>query len=81
MTFKELIKSQQLSATDLAYIEHICKRWDRFSNTIGKMNKADTIKVLAFLVEHRPNSKTLGARAVQRFNSINRVRWEELIDD
>lgn len=78
MKFEEFIANQKLTPTDEAFIEHICKRWDEFSNTVGRMNRKEVAKVINYLIQNRPNSKTLGARAVQRFNSLNKVRWEDL---
>ena len=78
MTFREFIKSHKLTPTDEAYIANVCKRWEEFSNTVGKMNKNEVAKTLNYLIQHRPNSKTLGERAVQRFNTLNRVAWKDL---
>ena len=78
MKFKDLIIQQTLSPTDEAFAMETCKRWEEFSNTMGKMNKAETLKMLKYLMVHRPNSKTLGNRAIQRFNSLNKVRWSDL---
>ncbi len=80
MTFKEMVDKQELTDTETAYVEHICKQWERFSNTVGKMNKGEVIKVLKYLVLKRPNSKTFGERAIQRFNTLNKVTWEGLIN-
>jgi hypothetical protein len=80
MTFKDLVKKQTLSDTEAAYAEHLCKRpWLEFSGVIGKMNKADCLKILKHIVTKRPSSKTLGNRVVQRFNTLNKVRYEEVI--
>lgn len=80
MTFKELVKGQKLNEVEFSFCEHLSKRWDRFSNALGTMNKSQTLKVLKYLVENRPHSKTLGERAVRRFNMLNKVRWEDLKD-
>ena len=78
MTFKELVERQKLSEIEEAYAEHTSKRWDRFSNTVGVMGKKDTLKILKYLLVNRPNSKTLIVRAVQRFNTLNKVKAEDL---
>ena len=79
MTFKELVEKQNLSDTEILFAEHVCKRpWAEFSNMIGLMNKSDTLKLIKYIFTERPNSTTLGKRAVQRFNSLNKVRWEDL---
>ena len=70
MTFKQLVDQQTLSDTEEAYADHLCKQWERFSNTVGKMNKKEILKMLKFIVSKRPNSKTMGNRAVQRFNTL-----------
>ena len=78
MTFKELVESQKLSEIEEAYADHTAKRWDRFSNTVGVMGKSDVLKILKYLLVNRPNSKTLIVRAVQRFNTLNKVKAEDL---
>ena len=81
MTFKELVERQTLNDTEQLFAEHICKQpWKEFSNTIGSMNKADTLKVLKYVMENRPGSNTLGKRLVQRYNALNTVRWEDLVN-
>ena len=80
MKFIELVNRQKLSETEEIYAEHVCKEWKYFSDTIGKMNKSDTLKVLKYIVDNRPTSHTLGKRAVQRFNTLNKVKWEDLIN-
>ena len=80
MKFIDLINQQKLSKTEEVYAEHVCKQWQNFSDTIGKMNKSDTLKILKYLINERPNSHTLGRRAVQRFNTLNKVKWEDLIN-
>lgn len=78
MTFKEIVQSQKLTDIEAQKADYICKRWDRFSKLIGQMNNRDVLKMLKYLITHRPTSVTLGRRAVQRYNSINKVRWEDL---
>lgn len=80
MKFLDLVLSQTLTPTEEAYIHEKCKRWEDFSNTIGRMDKPDVLKVLNYLVRHRPNSKTLGNRAVQRFNTLNKATWSDLVN-
>jgi len=78
LKFKELVMAQDLSDVDLAFCNHTCKQWERFSNTVGRLNKKQTLKVLKYLLKERPNSKSFGQRAVRRFNHLNKVRWEDL---
>ena len=81
MTFKELVEQQTLSDTEQLYAEHICKQpWKEFSNAIGNMNKSDTLKVLKYVMNERPSSNTLGRRLVQRYNALNTVKWEDLVN-
>ena len=81
MKFIDLVMEQELSDTELLFAEHICKQpWREFSNTIGNMNKSDTLKVLKYLIKERPESHTLGRRVVQRYNSLNKVKWEDLVN-
>lgn len=78
MEFKELVESQSLSATDHAYLEYVCRSWVAFSNTVGQMGKEGVLKMLCYLTRERPHSKTYGERAVQRYNTLNKVRWGDL---
>ncbi len=76
--FRDLVLSQDLSATDIGTLTKICTSWEGFSNAVGKMDKTEILKTLKYLMVKRPHSRTFGERAVQRYNSINRVRWGEL---
>lgn len=78
MTFKTFIMKQELTTIEVHAAKEICKDWKIFSNTIGTMNKSEVIKILRYLVEFRPHSKTLGQRAIQRFNTLNKVSWRDL---
>lgn len=80
MEFKALVDNQILTPTDRAYFEHVCRSWVEFSNTVGTMDREKMLKMLKYLVTERPYSKTYGHRAVQRYNTLNRVRWEDLIN-
>jgi hypothetical protein len=80
MEFKKLVESQSLSATDYAYLEYVCRSWIEFSNTIGQMDRGKILKMLCYLTRERPHSKTFGERAVQRYNTLNKVRWGDLTD-
>ena len=76
--FRDKVKSQTLSAADVRTLDKICTRWDRFSGAVSQMNMNEILKTLKYLMVKRPFSKTFGERAVQRYNSLNRVRWGEL---
>lgn len=79
MRFKTLIKDQKLIEIDIAKFKHVCADWNRFARAVAIMDRPEVLRLLKFLIEDRPHAKTLGRRAVQRFNSINRVRWDDLI--
>ena len=76
--FREEVLAQELLPIDVNAIAKICTRWDIFSAAISLMDKREVLKTLKYLMEYRPYSRTFGERAVQRYNSINRVSWGEL---
>lgn len=80
MTYKELMMQQELTPLDVKSCAELCKNWQTFSNAVGRMNRPEIAKMLRYLMEFRPHSKTLGMRAVQRFNSLNKMRWGQLIN-
>ena len=76
--FKYLVMSQTLSVNDVKALNKICTSWEGYSAAISNMDLAGILKTLRYLMVRRPHSKTFGERAVQRYNSLNKVRWEEL---
>lgn len=78
MKFKDMVNSVELTDADVKHIEVLCKNWLSYSNAVGMMNKTQVLQVLKYLIIYRPFSKTLGERAVQRFNILNKVKWEDL---
>lgn len=80
MTYRELMMQQELTPLDVKECSELCKEWRTFSNVVGRMNIVETTKMLRYLMEFRPHSKTLGMRAVQRFNSLNKMRWGQLVN-
>lgn len=78
---KELVLSQKLSSSEVEYFEGFTKRWEDFSNTVGCMSKEEVLKVLKYIITHRPASNSLGKRAVQRFNALNKLKWGDLTND
>lgn len=80
MKFKDLVSSQTLTETEQVYFYEICKRWEDFSNTVGRMDKPGVLKVLKYLMDHRQKSTTLINRAIQRFNSLNKIKKSDLFN-
>ncbi len=80
MNFKNLVDEQTITAIEKAQFDKICVRWDKFSNAVGQMDKEEILKLLKYLVEYRPHSKTFGKRAVRRYNVLNYKRWEMLFN-
>ena len=80
MKIKDMVQSVELTDADIKHIEALCKNWLSYSNAVGMMNKTQVLQVLKYLLLYRPFAKTLGERAVQRFNILNKVKWEELIN-
>lgn len=78
--FKDRVEAQTLLVDDIRVLDRICARWDRFSGAVSQMNMSEILKTLKYLMVNRPFSVTFGERAVQRYNSLNRVRWEDLKD-
>ena len=78
MKIQDIIQSVELTDDDIKRIGALAKNWLAYSNAVGMMNKIDVLKVLKYLLVYRPFSKTLGERAVQRFNILNKIKWEEL---
>jgi phage terminase small subunit len=78
--FRDRVEAQTLSAADIKALKRICARWDMYSAAVSQMNMLEVVKTLKYLMVKRPFSVTYGERAVQRYNSLNRVRWEDLKD-
>lgn len=79
--FRDLVVSQTLSVSDIGALKKICTSWEGYSAAVSNMDMREILKTLRYLMMKRPYSRTYGERAVQRYNSLNRVKWGELHHD
>ena len=78
MNAREYIMNHDISKEEDKAFRKLCRNWYDFSTEISDMNKTKVAKLLKYLVLNKPHNKTLGNRAVGRFNMLNKVEWRHL---
>ncbi len=81
MLIKEVIKAIEVSEEEHDYFVRSCSDWGRFCEFLSSLNRYMTMKLIKYLMEERPYSKNVLSRSIGRFNSLNKLRKEDLLDE
>jgi len=76
--FKKLILSLELDLHDRHKFIEDCRTWNGFTEALTYYNKLQTLKLIKYFITERPSAKNMLARAITRFNALNRLRMGDL---
>lgn len=81
MHVRKLLDELTLTDKEVKYFFRACIEWKDYCYTVGRMDKATVLKLIKYLLEHRPRGNHLMTRALGRFNRLNTLKKEDLQDD
>ena len=76
--FKKLILTLDINLYDWQKFIEDCRTWDGFLYALLKYDKLQTLKIIKYFITERKSAKRMLARAVMRFNSINKLSIGDL---
>jgi len=77
--FKKLILSLELDLHDRNKFIEDCRTWNGFIEALTYYNKLQTLKLIKYFITERKSAKRMLARAITRFNALNRLREGDIL--
>jgi len=79
-TFSDYVMESTITPREHEEFVYICSDWALFCLSLTKLNKLEVLKLLKYLVEERRHSNLLLKRSIGRFNRLNLLTKEALIE-
>lgn len=79
-SYQDQLNEIHLTAREGFEYQEWCLTWETFCRAVSKIEDSrDMLRVIVFLKRDRPSAKMMMFRAIERFNSLNRLKVEDVI--